>query len=156
MTQSMLVWLPLLCATVASAADDPVARLRSARSLHCTYTSSVTTAVRNGQHIVERHYDQGATTFEDIDLAKGTARIVTREFGGGTGTVKVRWDHSGSLWLVEQSLSGNLISTTVFPVYAQGTHEFVVLESRHSTAGTTATGVSGLEETQYGTCRPPE
>jgi hypothetical protein len=139
--------------TVAVAADDPVARLQSARTLHCIYTSSTTTAMQNGQHIVERHYDKGMVTFDNIDLANGTARAVSTDLGGGAVKVKVRWERSGSLWLVEQSLSGNLISTTVFPLYAQGTHDFVMLESRHSTFGTTATGVSGLEETHHGTCK---
>jgi hypothetical protein len=145
--------LLLACATLAVAADDPAAQLKSARSLHCIFTSSATTAVRGGQRIVEQHYDKDSATFNNVDLAKGTARIVPADPRGGADYVKVWWDSSGSLRLVRQSLSGRVVSTTVFPIYASGTQEFVVLQSWHSTVGTTATDVSGLDETEHGTCK---
>ena len=151
--RTVVLALLLACGAIAVAADDPVAQLGSARSLHCIFTSSVTTAIRNGQHIVERHYDKDFATFSNIDLAKGTAKIVPTDPGGGAGDVKVWRERSGGLWLVGQSLSGRVISTTVFPVYANGTHDFVALQSRHSTVGTTAAGVSGLDETDHGTCK---
>jgi hypothetical protein len=56
-----------------------------------------------------------------------------------------RW---GSLWLLELTPSGNIVVATVFPMYAEGTDKFVVLEARHST-----TGVIFLGQT-YGPCLP--
>ena len=49
----------------------------------------------------------------------------------------------------ERTPSGNEIITTVFPVYAEGTEEFVVLESRHSLS---ISGQTVLGEAAYGTC----
>jgi hypothetical protein len=49
------------------------------------------------------------------------------------------------LWMIERTPSGNAVATTVFPMYAEGTDEFVVLETRHTT-----TGIIVLGQDTYG------
>jgi hypothetical protein len=87
MKRMILMALLLACSTVAGAADDPVARLRSAHSLHCTFTANTVTKVINGHRTVEQNYDKGSATFDNIDLAKGTARVITQDFGGGAANL---------------------------------------------------------------------
>lgn len=136
----------LVFATRADAAGDLVSRLHAARSLRCTFTDDITTWVRRGKRTVEQTTEKGSATYDDINVAKGTARIVT---GDGAGNL-ASWIEPtfGSLWMTERTLSGNTVVTTVFPMYAEGTNEFVVLESRHS-----ITGVIVLGEQAYGTCK---
>jgi hypothetical protein len=130
----------------ASADDDPVSRLRHARSLRCTYQSEVGTWVRSGRRTVEEDKDNGVATYDDINLTKGTARIIANV---GSADLAAWLDRQGSLWLVERTPHGYEVVTTVFPMYAEGSHEeFVVLESRHTLSGSIA-----LADTSYGTCK---
>jgi hypothetical protein len=132
--------------TAASGADDPRIRLRAARSLRCSFTSSVETWVRNGHRVIEQNNDKSAATYDNIDIVKGTARIVAST---GAADIVVWMERTwGSLWMRELSPSGNEIVTTVFPRYAEGTHEFVVLEARQSVAGEIVLG-----QDSYGTCK---
>jgi hypothetical protein len=142
---------PALCAMLvlvagtAGAAEDLAARLRAVRSLRCTFTDDVTTWVRSGRRTVEQSAEKGIATYDNINLAKGTARIVT---SGGAGGLAVWMEPTfGSLWMSERTPSGNTVITTVFPMYAEGTKDFVVLEARHS-----ITGAIVLGEESYGTC----
>jgi len=143
--------LALVIALVASAAhgSDPVARLHAARSLHCTYTSTANTWVRNGHRTVEQIPEKGSATYDNIDLKKGTARIIADGPWGGAGDITVWMERAfGALWMLERAPTGNVIITTVFPMYAEGTDEFIVLESRQS-----ITGAIILGQQTYGTCR---
>ena len=132
-----------------SAADspgDPVTRLHSARSLRCTYTAEVTTWVRSGQRTVEQTTESDTVSYDNIDVAKGTARIIAK---GGASDLTVWTDHaSGSLWMLERTPSGNVVVTTVFPMYVAFNDEFVALEARHSMSGAIALG-----QDTYGTCK---
>jgi hypothetical protein len=142
-----------LCAAVcfasvgpAKSPEDPASRLNHARSLRCTFTSSVATWIRSGHRTVEQTNDKGSAQYDNIDLAKGTARIIAN---AGAGDLAVWRERTfGSLWMLERTPSGNVVGTTVFPMYAEGTDEFVALEARHSMTGQIVLG----EET-YGTCR---
>lgn len=149
----MSPWRTILGAAVfvsslsaASAPGDPAGRLRHARSLRCTYQSSVGTWVRSGHRTIEEDKDRGVATYDDIDITKGTARIVAN---AGAADLTAWFDRQGSLWLVERTPLGYEVVTTVFPMYAEGSHdEFVVLESRH-----TLTGSIALASTSYGVCK---
>jgi len=149
-----IIWRAVLCAAVYAASiaaasgaeEDPAARLRHARSLRCTYQSSVGTWVRSGHRTVEEDKDNGVATYDNINLAKGTARIIANV---GASDLKAWLARDGSLWLVESTPLGYEVITTVFPMYVEGSHdELVVLESRHSLAGFIALG-----QTSYGTCK---
>jgi hypothetical protein len=143
-----LVLLSLVTLTAAVAADDLASRLKSARSLRCTFTSEVATWVRSGHRTVEQTKERSIVTYDNIDLAKGTARIIAEGFGGGAGDLTVWWERWGGLWLVERTPSGNIVATTVYPMYGEGTDEFVVLEARHSTTGQIVLG-----QDSFGTCK---
>jgi hypothetical protein len=129
----------------AYGSDDPGVLLRTARSLRCTFTSSVNTWVRSGHRSTENTSEKGGAVYDDIDVTKGTARIIGNI---GAADVIVRLDRAGGLWIQERTPSGNEVVTTVFPMYAEGTDNFVVLESRHSMVGQTILG-----EESFGTCK---
>jgi hypothetical protein len=140
--------LSLVTLTATGGTDDPASRLKSARSLRCSFTSSVDTWVRSGHRTIEQTNEKGTATYDNIDIVKGTARIIAN---GGAGDISVWLDHiPGSLWMIERTLSGNVVVTTVFPMYAEGTDEFVVLEARHWIA---ITGQIVVGQDSYGTCR---
>jgi hypothetical protein len=144
-----LVTTLIALACGAAQADDPRARLGAARSLRCTYTSEVATWVRNGRRTVEQTSERSIVTYDNINLAKGTARIIADSpWGGGAADLTVWTERWGGLWMLERTPSGNIVATTVFPMYAEGTDEFVVLEARHST-----TGVIVLGQDTFGTCK---
>ena len=98
-----------------------------------------------GRHTVEQDKDSGTATYDNIDLTKGSARIIAN---AGASDLMAWMDHQGSLWLLERAPSGNEVITTVYPMYAEGTNEFVVLESRHTFTGPIAVGSNA-----YGTCK---
>jgi len=132
-------------AGAASGADDPAAQLRAARSLRCTYQSTVGTWVRSGRRTIEEDKDGTSATYDDIDPKKGTARIIAN---AGAADLAAWIDRQGTLWLVERTPLGYEVVTTVYPMYAEGTRDFVVLESRHTLSGWIA-----VAATSYGTCR---
>jgi len=128
-----------------SSPEEPGARLHHARSLHCTFTSAVATWVRNGHRSVDQSHDKGSVVYDNINVGKGIARVIDN---AGAADLLVWLDGQGSLWMLERTPVGNEVVTTIFPTYAEGTDEFVVLESRHSLSGQIV-----LAETRYGTCR---
>ncbi len=85
MQKTIILMLLLACGTAASGADDPVARLRGARSLRCAFTSSVETGVRSGHRSIEQTNDKGSAVYDNITAPKGTARIVSN--GGASNLV---------------------------------------------------------------------
>ena len=138
--------LLLTCGTAASSAGDPMSRLHGARSMRCTFTSNVDTLVKSGHRSVEQHNDKAVAVYDNINIDKGTARIVANS--GAADIVVWAERISGSLWMLERTPSGNEVVTTVFPMYAEGTDEFVILEARHSMVGQTV-----LAEDTFGTCK---
>jgi hypothetical protein len=123
------------CASLSSAQDtapnDALALLRQARSLRCTYTASSLTSFRPDRRITVEH-DQMVVVYDNIDI-KRTARVIYEKGvpGGGAGDLTARWQ-ANALWLIETAPAGNLILTTIFPRYADGTRDFIALDSRHS------------------------
>jgi hypothetical protein len=147
-TRAMAALCAALCFASVGANNPPedlAARLRHARGLHCTFTSAVRTWVRQGHRTVDQTHDKSSVVYDNINLDKGTARVI-----GNAGAVDlIVWlDRLGSLWMLERTPAGNEVVTTVVPMYAEDTNEFVVLESRHAFTGPIVTG-----ETDYGTCK---
>jgi hypothetical protein len=146
MQRTIMLALLLVCASAAIGAEDPASRLRGARSLRCNFISTVNTWVRNGHRTTEQISEKGSAVYDNIDVAKGTARIVANN---GASDVVVWVERTfGSLWLRERAPSGNEIVTTIFPMYAEGTDAFVVLEARHSMVGQIVLG-----QDSFGTCK---
>jgi hypothetical protein len=149
MTIRQLLFIALLSfvalTATGGAGNDPASRLNSARSLRCTFTSSVATSITSGHRVVKQTQDTGAAVYDNINVAKGSARMIAN---GGASDMVVWRDIQGNLWMLERTGSGNEFVTTVFPMYAEGTQDFVVLESRHLLIGDTILG-----EQSFGTCK---
>jgi hypothetical protein len=116
--KAILPTLLLMVGSTASGADDPASKLRSARSLRCAFTSSVVTTIKEGRKTVGPTNDKGSAVYDNINIAKGTARIVANS---GAGDISVWVDVQGNLWMLERAPWGSEIVTTIFPMYAEGT-----------------------------------
>jgi hypothetical protein len=147
MNRAALLGLLLACGTAANGADDPASRLRGARSLRCTFTSNVETRISRGHRRIAQTSDKGAAVYDNINVTKGTARIVANS---GAADIVAWRDRQDNLWMLERSPSGNEIVTTVFPMYAEGTDEFVVLETRHYQVIRAQVAVG---DTAFGSCK---
>src|SRR5262249_3200901 len=90
---------------------------------------SVGNWVRNGRQTVEQDPDNGSVTYDNIDIAKGTARIIANL---GAGNLAAWINRQGSLWLIERTPAAYEVVTTVFPIDAEATSEFVMVESPHT------------------------
>jgi hypothetical protein len=112
--------------------------------LRCQFTGSAVTEFKNGLRQYSTIQNKTTVTYDAIDLLHGSARIVAAT---GANDLAVSWGAMSGLWLVEKAPFGNVIVTTVFPSYAAGTQDFIVIESRHWTAGVYASG-----EQSNGTC----
>lgn len=132
----LMALFALACAGLGSAQDaapnDTLVLLRQARSLRCTYTASSLTSFMPDRRITTEH-DQMIVVYDNIDIEHGTARVIYEKGvpGGGAGDLTARWQ-ANALWLIETAPAGNLILTTIFPRYADGTRDFIALDSRHS------------------------
>src|SRR5579871_1619168 len=120
-----LATLSLLTAQ-AQAYDAVTERLRLTKSLRCEFTDSSLTEFKDGHRSIRQTGDKGAVVFDNIDVQHGTARIIAQQ----AGDVSVHWTGDG-YWFLERAPFGNLIVTTVFAKYAEGTQRFIVIESRH-------------------------
>jgi len=136
--------LQLLAIGPAGADDTPEFRLKHALTLKCTFTASASTAFKDGRRAISSSKDEAESTFSTINIQKGTAKVIGNI---RTADVLVRYTQ-GEIWFIETTPAGNLVVTTVFPMYVQGTEDFVIVESRHSMIGTSVLG-----EQSSGGCR---
>ncbi|HVN43677.1 MAG TPA: hypothetical protein VMT66_00375 [Steroidobacteraceae bacterium] len=134
-------WASLLCLFFLNSAladDNPIERLQRARTLRCTYDVESTTAFRADGRKFTTDHDVMVVIYDNIDLRHGTARVVyVKGVAPGAGDVAVRWN-GNALSITEIPAStpflSNAILTTVFARYAEGTKDFIALDSRHSLA----------------------
>jgi hypothetical protein len=142
-----LFLLATLFATAAIAAaspDDATVRLSGVRSLRCVFTDANNTHFRDGQRTTETESENSKIQFDNINPAAGTARAIANN---GATDVPVRLGRDGQLTFFDWSPSGNIFVTTVFPMYAKGTKEFLALSSTHY-----VTGVLILGQQESGMC----
>lgn len=129
-------------------ADDVVTfeQLIQARSLKCMFVEGTQTDWRNGRLSTSPiKNERFELYFDSVDAKRQTARLI-----GNNGAADVRAVFtSRSLTFIEQTLSGNLNVTTVFPFYKKGTEEFVAVTSRHLTLPDDAP----FPSQRHGTCR---
>jgi hypothetical protein len=130
--------------TVATSPEEPTTRLSSVRSLRCVFTESDNTHFRNGQRSTETETESSKIRYDNINTTAGTARAIGNN---GANDVPVRLGRNGTLTFIEWAPSGNVFVTTVFPVYAKDTQEFVALSSGHN-----LTGVLILGQQESGVC----
>jgi hypothetical protein len=134
-TQVWLVALTCFGPITYAGTDDPLSRLQHVRSLRCTYENETTVGLSPGRKVTEDH-DVFTVVYDNIDLKRGTARaIYVKGISPGAGDVSVRWI-GNALWFTEVPQSSASVSnaamTTVFARYAQGTENFLALDTRHS------------------------
>jgi hypothetical protein len=134
--------------------DDVDRRSKPAREIADNYWRLATDlggidslSTQRGHRTIEQTNDKGSAQYDNINVSKGTARIISN---GGASDIAVWRDAQNDLWMLERTPSGNEVVTTVFPLYAEGTDRFVVLESRHSLA---ISGQIAIGETAFGSCR---
>lgn len=140
----LLATLVATGAVAATSPDQPTVHLSSVRSLRCVFTDSNITHFRNGQRSTESETESSKIQFDNINVTSGTARAIANN---GANDVPVRLGRDGQLTFLDWSPSGNVFVTTVFPMYAKGTQQFVALSSSHF-----LTGVLILGQQESGVC----
>ena len=140
----ILATLVAVGTTVATSPEEPTTRLSSVRTLRCVFTDSNTTHFRDGQRTTESESESSKIQYDSINTTAGTARGIGNN---KAGDVPVRLGRDGQLTFLEWSPSGNVFVTTVFPMYAKGTRQFMALSSSHF-----LTGVLILGQQESGLC----
>jgi hypothetical protein len=124
-----LMWLasswctPLVCASEDAAFD----KLMGAKSLRCVFTQGAQVDWSDGTCKTGDVHMSGPYVFDSIDHKEKKARAVGNQGAGDVVLVST----PTSLTFIEESAIGNIIVTTVFPVYKKGTSEFICVQSRH-------------------------
>jgi len=135
-TPSCLALLSVVALNTALADDNPITRLQHVRSLRCTYDTETGIAFKPEGRRITTDHDIMVVLYDNIDLGRGTARVIYEKgVAPGAGDVGVRWN-GNALWFTEIPPSNvavsNAITTTVFARYAEGTKDFIALDSRLS------------------------
>jgi hypothetical protein len=118
----------LATAAYAQQPDEGFTDLMQAKSLQCEFGEGYAVSWKSGKPQFESGSMGTVTTFDSIDLKKGTARVIAN---AGAGDVIVIPTASG-LNFMEKTDSGNLVFTTVFYHYASpDIPRYVAVTSRH-------------------------
>jgi len=139
-----LLLLSFVFANTVYAEDDVFSRLLGAKCLKCSFKEGVVTEWHPKGLKIESDQWKGETIFDSIDIKQGEARIIGNQ---GSSDIILIGSPTG-LTFIEQTGSGNVIFTTVFPLYSPGTDQFCAVMSRHMNLFTKA-----LPSQYYGTCR---
>ena len=139
-----LLLLPFVYTNSISAEDDLFSRLLRAKCLKCSFKEGVSTSWHAKGVKIESDQWKGDTIFDSIDTKNGKARIVGNR---GASDVILIGSPSG-ITFIETSDIGNMVFTTVFPLYRPGTDQFCAVMSRHMNLIT-----ESLPSQYYGTCR---
>jgi hypothetical protein len=113
----------------AAGQDDTFRTLVSAKSLKCQFGPGSVGKWAGAKVAVQQERFDVALHFDSIDAKTGSARMIGNE---GAADVTVLASPSG-VTFVEQTGSGNIVFTTVFPAMVPGTDEFYAVTSRHMT-----------------------
>ena len=139
-----LLLLPFVYTNAIYAEDDVFSRLLGAKCLKCSFKEGVSTSWYAKGVKIESDQWKGDTIFDSIDIKQGKARIVGNE---GASDIILIGSPSG-ITFIENTGIGNMVFTTVFPLYRPGTDQFCAVMSRHMNLITEA-----LPSQYYGTCR---
>jgi hypothetical protein len=113
----------------AAAQDDTLRTLFSAKSLKCQFGPGSFGEWAGPKVAVQQARFDVALHFDSIDAKTGKARMIGNQ---GATDVAVPVSLSG-VTFIEQTGSGNMVFTTVFPEMVPGTDEFYAVTSRHMT-----------------------
>jgi hypothetical protein len=139
-----LLLLPFVYTNDIYAEDDLFSRLLGAKCLKCSFKEGVSTSWHAKGVKIESDQWKGDTIFDSIDIKQGKARIVGNQ---GASDIILIGSPSG-ITFIENTGIGNMVFTTVFPLYRPGTDQFCAVMSRHMNLITEA-----LPSQYYGTCR---
>jgi hypothetical protein len=110
-------------------ADEDVVfkKLITTKTLKCQFGPSLSASWEHGKLKLHNDDSKAVIFFDSINMDKGTARMIANQ---GSSDVDVI---PGVMFItfIEQTGSGNLIFTSVFPDYAKGTEDFISVTSRH-------------------------
>ncbi len=112
----------------AAAQDDIFRILVSAKSLKCQFGPGSVGIWAGSKVTVQQERFDVALHFDSIDAKAGKARMIGNQ---GAADVTVLASPSG-VTFVEQTGSGNVMFTTVFPGMVPETDEFYAVTSRHA------------------------
>jgi hypothetical protein len=128
----------------AVADDSQLSALFKAKSLRCKWVSGYVGKWTEGTLKVTPDRFDDITTFDSIDRAKGTARLLGNQ---SAGTVTLILTVAG-LTFLDQSPAGSIFLTTVFADSKNKAGDYVAVSSRHFSFFTT------VAPSQYhGTCK---
>ena len=139
-----LLLLPFVYTNSISAEDDVFSQLLRAKCLKCSFEEGVSTSWHAKGVKIESDQWKGDTIFDSIDIKNGRARNIGNQ---GSADAIVIGSPAG-ITFIEKTGSGNMVFTTVFPLYSPGTDEFCAVMSRHMNLMTAV-----LPSQYYGTCR---
>ena len=114
--------------TFAALDDEPVYRsLVEARSLRCTFSLVVQAEWQQETIQTYTEPESAVLHFDKIDFGDKTASLIGNREAKDVNILLT----SSSLTFIELTPSGNPNFTTIFPVYKNGTQEFIAVTSRH-------------------------
>ena len=127
MNKLLFVLFLLNITTQAFAADDAWDKLIKATCLKCTYVDGTMGDWIKGDLKLEKCNPVPPAVFDSINLKGGTARLIGNQ---GSADVIVIPTPSG-ITFMETTGTGNVVFTTVFPVYKKYSNDFIAVTSRH-------------------------
>lgn len=127
----MYVMILLLYVLVLPTAAEQrlLEQLIKAKSLKCQFSEGVSADWKDGTLNLNREKDAFGSSlhFDSIDFKSNKARFI-----GNSGASNVTANLTEeAVTFIEETTSGNLIFTSVFPEYKKGTREFIAVTSRH-------------------------
>ena len=127
MNRYLIIWACLLAAAPVFADEQTGQALKQVHQLACDFEYGSIANWDGRQVKVEKKRHDLSLTFESIDLAAGTAKVVTQ---GYRADIEVFSTPAG-LFFVEKTGTGNMIMTTVFPRFKKGSRHFIAVTSAH-------------------------
>ncbi|HLG30503.1 MAG TPA: hypothetical protein VI387_09860 [Candidatus Brocadiales bacterium] len=123
----IVVILTSLSFGTSAAEIDPVEILFHVRALKCDFPKGTSADWKDGKLVLKDSKFESAFHFDSINLKDGKARLIGNT---GSGDISVRATGEG-LTFIEKTPSWNFNFTTIFPVFAHNTTEFIGVHSRH-------------------------
>ena len=125
--KSILIGFLLTASHASLAADeDPMEVIRSAKVIICKFNKLALTDYKDGDLMLSESSDEYELVFDSIDFKNGSARMVSTN-----GIVQAFYTDSGATFF-EGPKYDNHSLTTVFPVPAKASEEFIAVQSVHA------------------------
>ncbi|MBU2044854.1 MAG: hypothetical protein KJ619_06495 [Candidatus Omnitrophica bacterium] len=143
--------LTLLIVPIAFAEEQsPFKKLLNTKTIKCYLDKGAAADWEKGKLNIEitkysKSEESSYITFGSIDIKNGKAKLIANV---GSADVTVLATASG-LSFIEETASGNLSFTTIFPAQEKNTEKFLFVQSRHIYG---LFGATPIPQQYYGTC----